>query len=151
MNPIAQVPGLPFATSLEPKSVDVPNNTRLWVGRVCALLVIAFLGFDCVGKLLRLAPVLEGSAKVGFGAHLVLPLGLIELACLVPFAIPRFRALGAVLLSGYLGGAVATHLHLGDPLLSHTLFPLYFGALVWAAAFATEPRTAQLLFGRSAR
>jgi hypothetical protein len=123
----------------------------VWTGRVSIGLGLAFMSFDCVGKLLQLASVMESSAKAGFNPNLIFPLGVIELLCIVPYVFTRTRALGAVLLSGYFGGAVATHLHMGHPLLSHTLFPLYIAPLFWLGALITVPNLGQILFGRRAR
>jgi hypothetical protein len=125
-----------------------PSRAVVWTGRISIGLGLAFMSFDCVGKLLQLSAVMESSAKAGFKPELIFPLGVIELLCIVPYAFKSTRLLGTVLLSGYFGGAVATHLHMGHPLLSHTLFPLYFAAIFWVGALATVPNLGRLLFGR---
>ena len=94
---------------------------------------VLFLALDGIGKLLALPPVLEGTAKLGYPERSVLVIGIIELACLTLYVIPRTAVWGALLLTGYLGGAVATHLRLGNPLFSHILFPTYVAALIWGA------------------
>jgi len=98
-------------------------------------LVVAFLVFDSVIKFIKPAPVTEAFAKLGWPVTLAATLGVICLACTVLYAIPRTAVLGAILLTGYLGGAVATHLRAGDPLFSHVLFPTYLGALLWAGLY----------------
>jgi ABC-type transport system involved in cytochrome c biogenesis permease component len=70
----------------------------------------------------------------------MLPIGLILLVCVVVYLIPRTAVLGAVLLTGYLGGAVATHVRVGDPLLSHTFFPIYFAVLIWGGLYLRDRR-----------
>jgi hypothetical protein len=103
---------------------------RLWTGRVVTILVAAFLLFDAVVKLLRLAPAVTGTVELGFPASTVAPLGFAELVCLVLYLTPRTSILGAILLTGYLGGATAAKVRLEDPWF---LFSVVFGLLVWAA------------------
>ena len=125
------------------------SRTAVWTGRVLSGLAIAFLAFDATGKLLRVAPVLEGSQQLGYPLDTVVGIGATLLACVVLYAIPRTAALGAILLTGYLGGAVATHVRVGNPLLTHVLFPTYVGALIWAGLVLRDPRLrAALLRGR---
>jgi hypothetical protein len=116
------------------------SATRLWAGRIMSALAILFLLFDTAGKLLRLAPFVEGTTQLGYPASAVLGIGIIELLCLVGYLIPRAAILGAVLLTGYLGGAVATHVRLGSPLFTHTLFPIYVGVLIWGGLYLRDPR-----------
>jgi hypothetical protein len=113
---------------------------RLWAGRIMSALAILFLLFDTAGKLLRLTPFVEGTTQLGYPASAVLGIGIIELLCLVSYLIPRAAILGAVLLTGYLGGAVATHVRLGSPLFTHTLFPIYVGVLIWGGLYLRDPR-----------
>lgn len=91
-------------------------------------------------KLIHIAPVVEASAKLGLPDHLAGGLAVLLLACLALYVVPRTAALGAVLLTGYLGGAVAIHLRIGDPLLSHTLFPVHVGAMLRAGLLLRDPR-----------
>ena len=76
-------------------------------------------------------PVVEAFTRLGFPVDLARGIGTLELACLIVYLIPRTAIPGAILLTGFLGGAVVTHVRVGDPLLSHALFPVYVGALVW--------------------
>jgi hypothetical protein len=114
--------------------------TRKWTGRTLTGLVTAFLLFD--GGLKVVAPEFAASHSVqlGFPAHLIFTIGFIELACLALYLIPQTSALGAVLLTGFLGGAIATHFRVEDPLLGYTLFPVYVGAIAWAGLLLRDSR-----------
>jgi hypothetical protein len=102
-----------------------PTKGQLWTGRVLSTLGILFLIFDSTLKLLRLPVVEEASAKLGYQNSTIFPIGMVLLACVILCAIPQTAVLGAMLLTGYLGGVVATHTRVGDPLFSHILFPTY--------------------------
>lgn len=117
----------------------------LWVGRILSALPILFLAFDGAAKVMRLPPVLEAFAKLGYSEHVAGPLGITLLVCVVLYAVPRASMLGAILLTGYLGGAVATHVRIGDPLFSHILFPTYVAALIWGGLYLREARLGALL------
>lgn len=119
-----------------------------WAGRVMSGLAILFMAFDSVGKVLELTPFTQGTTQLGYAASAVFGLGLVELLCLVLYVIPRTSALGAILLTGWFGGAIATHLHAGSPLFSHTLFPIYVAVLVWGGLFLRNERLRALLFPR---
>ena len=99
------------------------SKARVWTGRIISALLVLFLIFDDVLKFTRPAPVIEAFGHLGLPISLSVPLGVILLACTVLYAIPRTSFLGAILLTGYFGGAVITHLRVGDPLFSHALFP----------------------------
>jgi hypothetical protein len=100
---------------------------------------VLFLLFDAGIKLARIQPVIDSFASLGW-PELSRPLGLLELVLLAIYVFPRTGVLGAVLLTGYLGGAVATHLRIADPLLTHTLFPVYVGALLWGGLVLRDAR-----------
>jgi len=121
-----------------------PGRIRPWIGRVLTALVSAFLLFDVTLKLLRPPMVVEGTATLGYPEGSILVTAVLLLGCTLLHLIPRTAVLGAVLLTGYLGGAVATHLRVGDPLWSHTVFPVYVGALIWAGLLLRRPALAQL-------
>jgi hypothetical protein len=121
------------------------SRKRLWVGYAISALVLLFLLFDSLGKLLKVAPVLEGSAKLGYPESSVVGIGVVLLLCTILFAIPRTSVFGAILLTGYLGGAVATHVRVGSPLLTHQLFPVYLGALIWVALYLRNEKLRRLL------
>jgi hypothetical protein len=111
---------------------------RLWASRIVGALTILFLLVDTIVKVLRLPPAVESTVRLGYPENVVLGIGIIELVCLVAYVIPRTSILGAILLTGYLGGAVATHVRIGSPLLSHTFFPIYVGVLIWLALFLRD-------------
>lgn len=132
-------------TPLRPPAAAGPSRTSRYVGNAASTLAVLFLGFDALGKLLQLRPVLEGSAELGFPPNVVFALGVVLLSSVVTYAVPATSVLGAVLLTGYLGGAVATHVRVGDPLLSHTLFPVHVAAFVWGGLFLRDARLRALL------
>lgn len=121
------------------------SNRQLWAGRVLGTAAVLFLVFDGVGKILTLPPVVAGTARLGYPTSLVLGIGIVELTCLVVYLLPRTSVFGAILLTGYLGGAVATHLRIGSPLLSHVLFPVYVALLIWGALFLRNDRLRALI------
>ncbi len=121
---------------------------RRWPGRVLSGIPVAFLAFDAAIKLAHPAFVTEASIKAGVPPELSVGLGVLLAACLALYLIPRTAPLGAVLLTGYLGGAVLTHLRIGDPLISHTLFPIYVGALLWAGLYLRDDRVRRLMTAR---
>jgi uncharacterized membrane protein (UPF0182 family) len=125
-------------TQMGTQTVSV-SNKRLWAGRIISGLAVAFLLFDSVLKLLRVAPVLDACARLGVPQNLVVGIGAILLVSVVAYAIPRTAILGAILLTGYLGGAVFTQLRAGGPLFD-TLFPIIFGMLIWAGIFLRDSR-----------
>jgi hypothetical protein len=134
-----------IASPVSRRSVVSPGRARLWTGRVLTALVTAFLLFDVSLKLLHPPMVVEGTAKLGYPESSLLVTAVLLLACTVLHLVPRTAVLGAVLLTGYLGGAVATHLRVGDPLASHILFPVYVGALIWVGLVLRRPSLAALI------
>lgn len=121
------------------------SNALLWVGRVMSGLVIAFMLFDGVMKLVPLDVVVTTSEQMGIPGGLARPLGIIGLVCTLLYAFPRTSVLGAVLLTGYLGGAIASHVRLNDPLFTHTLFGLYLGLLSWGGLYLRDARLRALI------
>jgi hypothetical protein len=116
------------------------------VGWVLSGLAIAFMLMDAIMKLLALPVVLEASGPLGFaGVEMARGLGLVLLVCTLLHLAPRTAVLGAVLLTAYLGGAVATHVRVGSPLFTHVLFGTYLGALIWAGLYLREPRLRVLI------
>jgi hypothetical protein len=113
-------------------------------------LVIAFMLMDATMKLLALPVVLQANEPLGFpGAGMAHALGVLLLICTVLYAVPKTALLGAVLLTGYLGGTVATHVRVGNPLFSHILFGVYLGVLLWGGLWLRDIRVRQLLPLRS--
>ena len=107
------------------------SKKPLWAGRIMSAVAALFLLFDATIKLMVIPPVVESFTRLGFPVHLSRGIGTLELVCLIVYVIPRTAIPGAILLTGFLGGAVVTHVRVGDPLLSHALFPVYIGALLW--------------------
>jgi hypothetical protein len=125
------------------------GTKEIWAGRVLSGLAILFLTFDATMKVLKLAPAVEGTTQLGYPASVIVPLGVIQVVCLIVYLIPRTSVLGAVLWTGYLGGAIATHVRLSNPLVSHTLFPIYVAAFLWAGLWLRDPRVRAVLPFRS--
>ncbi len=126
-------------------TVESSAKKRSIAGYVLTGLVAAFLTFDTVMKLLQLAPAVQGTTELGYPANTVLVIGVIELVCLVLYLVPRTSVLGALVLTGYLGGAIATHVRVGSPLPTHTLFPIYVALMVWGGLYLRESRLRELL------
>jgi ABC-type transport system involved in cytochrome c biogenesis permease component len=91
----------------------------------------------------------EGTVKLGYSETVIVPLGIVLLTCTILYVIPRTSGLGAILLTGYLGGAVATHVRIGDPLFTHVLFPVYLGVLIWGGLYLRDNRVRSLIPLRS--
>lgn len=122
------------------------RGRSFWIGWVMSGLVIAFMLMDSTMKLLALPVVLEAGAPLGFpGASMAHGLGLLLLVCTVLYAVPQTAVLGAILLTGYLGGAVATHVRVGSPLFTHVLFGVYLGVLLWGGLYLREIRLRPLI------
>jgi hypothetical protein len=132
-------------------SASVPrtaiDRTRR-AGLALSGLAVLFLVFDTAVKLLKLAPAMEANAQLGYPASAVALIGVIELVCLATYLVPRTAVAGALLLTGYLGGAIASQLRAGNPLFSHTLFPLYVAALIWGGLLLRDRRVRALFVPR---
>lgn len=124
------------------------TTTILWTGRVLSGLVIAFLLMDAIMKLIPLEPVLKASSDLGFVSTVGLArgLGILLLVCTVLYAFPKTSLIGAILLTGYLGGAIAIHLRLQSPLFSHLFFGGYLGIMLWAGLLLRTPQLRALLW-----
>ena len=120
------------------------SRKRIWIGFAISGTLLLFLLFDSVGKLLKVPPVVEGSARLGYPESSIAGIGVVLLVCTVLFAIPRTSFFGAILLTGYLGGAVATHVRVGSPLWTHQLFPVYIGVLIWLALYLRNEKLRRL-------
>jgi hypothetical protein len=125
------------------------NTRRLWAGRILSGLPVVFLLLDSGMKLAKARVAIEGTIQVGYPASVVFPLGVVLLVCILLYSVPRTAVLGAILLTGYLGGAVATHVRVGDPLFSHILAPVYFGAMVWGGLYLRDPKVHAMIPIRS--
>ena len=131
-------------------STESSSSASLWGGRLMSGLAVAFLVFDAAMKFTRIAPVVEASGQLGIPLAVNPAIGILLLAFLALYVIPRTAVLGAILLTGYLGGAVALHVRVGNPLLSHVLFPIYVGALIWGGLFLRDVRLRALIPLRAA-
>jgi hypothetical protein len=121
------------------------SRKRLWVGRILSGLAGLFLLFDGAIKVLMIAPVVEGSQKLGYPPETMLPIGVIMLIATALYLVPRTAFFGALLLTGHLGGAIASHVRVGDPLFSHTLFPVYLALLLWVGLTLRNPQLEALV------
>src|SRR5579862_3611087 len=116
-----------------------------WTGSGMSGLMIAFLLFDSVSKLVLEHHVVEATTQIGYPVDVIRPLGLICLAATILYAIPRTSILGAILLTGYLGGAIASKVRIEDPMFSSVLFGVYFGLLVWGGLYLRDERLRALI------
>lgn len=131
-----------------PALVATVPKRRLWAGRIISALAVLFMLFDGIGHLTMPAPVAEAFVRLGYPVPLGLGIGILELVCAVLYAIPRTSILGAILLTGYLGGATAANVRVCDPLFE-TLFPFIFGVVIWAGIFLRDDRLRALVPMRS--
>ena len=115
------------------------------IGLVVMALPLLFLVVDALVKVFGLAAGGDATAQLGWSDELLLPLGILQLACLALYVMPQTSMLGAILWTGYLGGAVATHVRVGNPMFSHVLFPVYVGALLWLGLWLRDARLRPLL------
>jgi len=129
------------------------HRGQLWAGRILSGLVILFMIFDGGIKLVPIGAVMDSMAELGYPASETMArgLGILLLLCTLLYAMPRTSVLGAILLTGYLGGAIATHLRVGNPIFSHLLFGLYLGLMAWGGLYLRDGRLRRLIPLRSAR
>nr|HEX4312489.1 DoxX family protein [Kofleriaceae bacterium] len=124
------------------------SNRARWGSRIITGLVGLFLAVDVVFKFVDSPQVAEASAHLGLPGDVTAPIGVVLAVCLALYLVPRTAVLGAVLLTGYLGGAVAIHVRVGDPIAAQALFPVYFGVLIWLALYLRDPRVRALVAPR---
>jgi len=129
-------------TSASPAPV---SQGRLWTGRILSMLPALFLLMDGVMKVMKPDFVVKATVELGYPEDVIFGLGIVVLICVILYIIPQTSVLGAILLTGYLGGAVASHLRHGDPLFSHVLSPVYFAILLWGGLYLREPRLSALV------
>src|SRR5499426_810935 len=125
------------------QTVPVPK-ARLWLGRIISALPALFLLVDGAMKLVKPEVVVKTTVELGYTEAVILPLGIVLLACTILYLIPRTAVLGAILLTGYLGGAVATHVRAGHGPFE-ILFPVVFGALLWGGPVLRDRRIRELI------
>jgi len=121
-----------------PKQAHYPYispKVQVWAGRVMSFLVLAFLLFEAVTHMMNIPSVVQASVQLGFPVESAFTIGAIELICVILTIILHTTVLETLLLTGYLGGAVASNFRIGNPLFSHTLFPVYTGIFLWGGLF----------------
>ncbi|HEY3057250.1 MAG TPA: DoxX family protein [Thermoanaerobaculia bacterium] len=121
------------------------SKKMIWTGRIISALIILFMLVDGGAKVVKLKPYVEGTVKVGYPESLVVPLGIVELVCTIIYAVPQTAVLGAILMTGYFGGATATHVRIGQPFY----IPVVFGILVWVGLYLRDARLRALIPLRS--
>jgi hypothetical protein len=124
---------------------SVVSKKALWIGRILSGLGAAFLLTDGAMKLFKPPIVTETCARLGIPESEIVGIGILLLICTGIYLIPRTSIFGAILLTGYLGGAVATHVRVGDPPFSHILFPAYIAAFLWVGLYLREGRLRDLV------
>ncbi|RIK30049.1 MAG: hypothetical protein DCC55_37545 [Chloroflexi bacterium] len=130
-------------TQTVPGAKPMPKTT-LWAGRILSALLALFLLFDGVIKVVNIQPVVDASILLGLPVDLAPSLGLLLLACVAVYLIPQTAILGAILLTGYLGGAVAIHARVGGELFSLVL-PVLLGALLWGGLYLRDEHLRTLI------
>ena len=136
------------ATAIQANVPTVTTFSKgLWTGRILSGLVVLFLLVDAGYKLIRPlpAPAVEAFGKLGYPVEFAAGLGILLLSCVALYLIPRTSVLGAILLTGYLGGAVSSHVRVGDPWFSHALFPVYIGLFIWGGLYLRDQRLRALI------
>jgi len=123
------------------------TTASIWTGRVLSGIAVLFLGMDAVMKVMQVPAAVKGTTELGYPAGVLLPLGIIQLIALALYLIPPARVLGAIVWTGYLGGAVATHVRIGNPLFTHILSPVYVAALLWGGLYLRDARLRAILKG----
>jgi hypothetical protein len=121
-----------------------PGKTQARVGWALSIVTILFMLFDAAGKLALESHVLDATTKIGYPVAAIRPIGVIALLCTILYAIPRTAVMGAVLLTGFYGGAVASKLRIEDPLFSSILFAVYFGFIAWGGLYLRDERLRSL-------
>lgn len=129
---------------MQARAANAVSKGRLWTGRIISALVVLFLLFDSITKVMKVRAVLEASAQLGYPENTIAAIGAILLVCTVFYIIPQTAVLGAILLTGYLGGAVAANVRVASAMFN-TLFPIVFAALAWTGIFLRESRLGALI------
>jgi len=130
-----------------PMAIQAVSNSKAMyrIGWGMSGLVILFMLFDGISKVMLVTQVVEATNKIGYPGSVIRPIGIILLLCTVLYAVPRTAIIGAILLTGFLGGAVASKVRLEDPLFGSVLFGVYFGILVWGGLYFRDQRVRSLI------
>jgi uncharacterized membrane protein YphA (DoxX/SURF4 family) len=121
------------------------SRRAVWAGRIVSVLPALFMLFDGVIHTMKIPAVVEGFAKLGYPISVAVTLGIIEIVCAILYLIPRTSVLGAVLLTGYLGGAIASNVRIQAPLLGYVLFPVYVALFLWGGVWLRDRRVREVL------
>ena len=132
-------------SGVEPMKTETNSKGMVWTGRAMSTLITLFMLMDGAMKLIKPKPVVDATVQLGFPEGSIAGLGVVLLVCTVLYALPRTSVLGAILLTGYLGGAVAAKFRLDSPLFSQTLFPVYFAILMWGGLYLRNPLLRKLV------
>jgi hypothetical protein len=133
---------------MQSESQTSVSKKTLWAARIIGGLPALFLLVDGAMKLAKPAFVVDATVKLGYSESVIIPLGIVLVLCTILYLVPATTVLGAILLTGYLGGAVATHVRMGEDIFS-IIFPVIFGGLIWFALYLCEPRLRALIPARS--
>jgi hypothetical protein len=134
--------------TLESNATVSVSKGKLWTARIMGAIVILFMLMDSIFKLIPNDIATKGTVELGYQVHHIPVMGVLGLISIVLFAIPRTQILGAILLTGYFGGAIATHVRLDNPLFSHILFPVYLGVLAWGSLWLKSENLRRLIAGK---
>jgi hypothetical protein len=127
------------------ETIQAQSKSRRWTSYIMSGLVILFMLMDSIMKFVQPKEVIDGTLALGFGEQHIMTIGILGLTSTLLYAIPRTSIIGAILLTAYFGGAVATHFRLNNPLLTHTLFTVYLGILVWAGLWLRNSKLRELV------
>jgi hypothetical protein len=125
-----------------------PSKAKIWTGRIMGGIAILFMLMDSIFKFIVNEDVIKGTTELGFQVHHLPILGTLGLVATLLYIFPRTEILGAILLTGYWGGAIATHVRMDNPLFSHILFPVYLGILAWGALWIKHEGLRKLILNR---
>lgn len=126
-------------------TINPPSKTALWISWFMSGFVIMFMAFDGIFKFIQPEPVLEAMLELGYSEHHIAIVGALALISVIFYTIPRTSILGAILLTGFLGGAIATNFQVNSPLFSHVLFPAYIAILAWAGLWLRDERVRNII------
>ena len=139
-----------MSTTIETSgNASAVSKPRLWIGRITGGLVVAFMLMDSIPKIIPNEATTAGMAGLGYQAHHIPIFGTLGFISTVLFAIPRTQILGAILLTGYFGGAIATHVRLDHPLFSLIFFPVYIAALTWGSLWLKNKRLHKIILNKN--
>lgn len=133
------------------ETIKKAANKKPWAGYIHSALPAIFLLLDAIGKLFKPQAVITGTVELGYQENVIVPLGVLLLVCTIIYLIPQTAVLGAILLTGYLGGTVATHVRIGNPIFTHTLFGVYLGIMLWLGLYFRDARLRELVPFRSSQ